>query len=559
MMTMQKKRTQWLSLLLSSVGLMLLGSAAHAQLVNTDKGWVYGNATATYKTWLGIPYAASTGPILFGPNNRWKPPQPVTPWVGIRYSMFAGSICEQAQPPFGLAAGSEDCLFINIGAPANATATSKLPVIVYVHGGAMTGGSGTDPNIDGTVIPGKANVVFVTMNYRVGSLGFLGHAGLFAESGGSANAGNYGLLDVIQALKWIKTNIANFGGDPNHVTLTGGSSGALMVWDLLASSAANGLYARAITESYSPSGAPNVLGGVISAGAAKTQGTTFANAAGCTGSDAAVISCLRGKDPGSLMTAQGITTLGSLWGPVYGGGSLLPRSPYQALLTGNYNHVTMINGTNHDEGRFVSNVQYDLGAFAPMTAAQYDDYLTKTYGSRKDEVLAQYNPADYAALAYDTTKPNYSLAYAAIITDSGFACTARTVNKLIGNSIPALYAYELNDPKAYAIFPHFNYDLGSYHGAEAYYIMQQATAALGGTAEQIALSNQIMTYWGKFAATGSPNGGGGPTWTKYSPSTDGYITFEPAATGAAGTNSRMLPSSTFDSFHKCAFWSTFGI
>jgi len=509
----------------------MLGAVAHSQVVTTDTGPVQGLATATYRSFLGIPYAAP--PVG---NLRWKAPQPAARWHGVRLALAAGSTCMQTNPQTGLIVGAEDCLFVNVYTPANANPSSKLPVMVWLHGGAMTTGSGSDPQYDASVLTGKANAVIVTLNYRLGALGFLGHPALFGESADAA--GNYGLLDVQAALRWVKNNISAFGGDHCKVTLFGGSSGALLVWDNIASPTAAGLFHRAITQSFAPSFVPNILGGTYTPDQAQGIGLATAANAGCVGSDSAALACLRGKTGSQIVTAQGATALTAQFGPVIGG-HYLPMLPFQALLTGAYNHVSMINGSNHDEATFIVDAAFDLQG-QPLTTASYEAIVTQMFGPAAPAVLAQYPASNYSTPG---------VAYATLLTDSGFSCTARTVNRTIGNTV-SLYAYEFNDPNAPAFIPSFNFPLKAYHGAEIQYIFQSAFAALILTPSQFALSDQMIKYWGKFAATGSPNSSGSPNWQKYNPSSDTYLSFVPG-------NVHMISDFAVD--HKCAFWANFGI
>ncbi|HEY2140386.1 MAG TPA: carboxylesterase family protein [Chthoniobacterales bacterium] len=234
---------------LAAVSLLGMHSFAHADplAVKTEQGKVHGKTIndGKVKAFLGLPYAAPpTGDL------RWKAPQPAVKWKGDRDATKYGAHCAQGRVfddmVFQDGAPSEDCLFLNVYAPADATDKSKLPIMFWIHGGGFSGGASSEPRHNGDFMPLKG-VVLVTINYRLGVFGFLATADLAKEAVGAS--GNYGLMDMISALQWVKTNIAGFGGDPGNVTIFGESAGSFAVSTLMASPMAKGLFHKAIGES----------------------------------------------------------------------------------------------------------------------------------------------------------------------------------------------------------------------------------------------------------------------------------------------------------------------
>ncbi|HLK37970.1 MAG TPA: carboxylesterase family protein [Polyangiaceae bacterium] len=252
----------------------------------TDKGPVHGSAAGGVRSFLGIPFGATTGGA-----NRWKAPQPAAAWTSPRDVTKLGPICPQINPQtMGYdPTGDEDCLSLNVWTPDPAP-TSPLPVMVWIFGGAYEFGSGGSMPYGGAQLVPKGNVVVVTLNYRVGALGFFASGALAAE--GSGGAGNYGILDQRAALQWVQTNIANFGGDKNSVTLFGESAGGNSTCIHLVSPGSQGLFQRAIVESGLCTKPAETLSG------AETVGDAFASALGCSGSGA--LACLRALTPAAV-------------------------------------------------------------------------------------------------------------------------------------------------------------------------------------------------------------------------------------------------------------------
>jgi len=502
-------------------------------LVATASGVVRGAVDGEQRAFLGIPYAAPPTGAL-----RWKPPQRHEPWTSPRDATAFGSAC--AQPVVDASGrpavlGSEDCLYLNVYAPANND--TALPVLVFLHGGASRNGAGSD--YDASSFSSKGRVVVVTLNFRLGVFGFLAHPELAAESPDSAS-GQYGLLDQRFALDWVRQNIANFGGDPSNVTLAGQSSGASSVCNQLASPLAGGLFHKAIMQS----GACSSPSTSVPQAQAEAAGTTFAQNVGC--STAAVPACLRGIDMATLVSAPATENVGSGlgWAPAIGGASL-PRASADVMHAGDFHKVPVLVGTNREDYRVFVALQ-ELAQGGPIVAAQYVGMVNGTFGPRASAVLAAYPLSDYAA-------PDQ--AQAALFTDLAFACPTHTTTDAFSAQVET-YAYEFDDPTAPTQVPALFIEQRSYHGAELTYLYRQRMSAFGfGTvvalgAGQQALADLMIAYWSAFAATGNPNGTGLPPWPRYSQPSPAVQRLAQGAVGAI---------STFGADHRCAFWVGFGV
>lgn len=320
--------------------------APHARL---STGELAGVRQAGVAAFLGIPFAAP--PVG---NLRWRPPQPPTAWKGVRAADRFGTSCLQAVDPAGFGpwkheyvvqdAVSEDCLFLNVWTPAQ-TGTHR-PVLVWIHGGAFTSGSGSVPIYNGAALASRG-VVVVTINYRVGIWGFLAHPELSREAAG-APPSNFGLQDMLAALRWVQSNIAAFGGDPKHVTIAGQSAGSMAVHDLLVSPLAKGLFAQAISESGLPTSLP-----IRSLGEAQAAGEAFAHFVGATD-----IASLRAMSAAKIEAGAPKTGLG----PVVDG-VLLPDDPMELIAKDRFNDAPVLIGLNADEGSFHPN-------YGPKEAAE---------------------------------------------------------------------------------------------------------------------------------------------------------------------------------------------
>ena len=392
------------------LGLMALGgalAAAPPPTVHTTAGDVVGTA-GPIEVFKGIPYAAPPVGTL-----RWREPQAPAPWTDKRDATRFGNDC--AQLPWFVSSGqpfSEDCLFINVWTPERARA-ARRPVLVWIYGGAFRGGSSAYAMYDGTALA-REGVVVVSFNYRVGIFGFFAHPGLSAESAQHAS-GNYGLLDQLAALRWVRDNIASFGGDPNQVTVFGESAGAASIALLMTSPLAKGLFKGAIMQS-------PVLPVLPTQVAAEAAGAKL-------GTD---IAALRAMSTDELLAhtddfyATDPATLVSVPTPTLDG-YVLPRQPRVAFRDGDVNRdVGVIVGYNADEGRmFIEPGQV-------KSVADYESWLRQGFGPHAAGILAA-NPA--------TTTAEAAAAMSHVLGDSMFASAARRVAR--GNSVhnPRTFSY----------------------------------------------------------------------------------------------------------------------
>ena len=468
-------------------------------LVHLDSGPITGAQQANIWSYKGIPYAAP--PVG---NLRWKPPQPVAAWTSPRACTSYGPACPQPTggellPSLAVGATSEDCLYLNVWSPAHSP-SQKLPVMVWIHGGSFVTGAGSLSVYDGANLAGKG-VVVVTINYRLGPLGFLALPALSKESPQGVS-GNYGLLDQIAALRWVQKNIAGFGGDSARVTVFGESAGAISVLDLMVSSLAKGLFQRAIAES----GILLDRGfGVKTAGTlaqAEADGQSFAKKLGVD-PNGDVAAAMRAKSPAELLAAAqggaGLTDIGLPWRPV-ADGYVLTDLPTVLWATGKELPVPLLLGTNADEGNAF------LSEF-PSTVAGYTSTMDSIFGTFEGQALALYPAKNDAEV-----KPTFSR----VLTEVGFAGTARFVARSLSGSASSpskVFLYQ---------FTHvpLNNPLGAFHSVEIPYVFGNISLFAGtGTVDQ-QLSAAIMGYWTRFAATGDPNGGGATVWPAYASATD---------------------------------------
>ena len=358
-------------------------------VVSSASGQIRGRHVGSTDQYLGIPYAAPpVGPL------RWRPPQPPARWHGIRAATRFSPHCPQPRGVFGHPSTSEDCLYVNVFRPASQL-RSNLPVMVWIHGGGFVGGESDDYNPTALVADG---VVVVTINYRLGALGFLAHPALAGQPGGPT--GDYGLMDQQAALHWVRQNIRAFGGNPANVTIFGESAGGQSVLLQLISPTARGLFAKAIAESGGYAQYPSSLA------SAEAQGRAFAAKAGCASQTA---TCLRSLPVATILADQNQSGASADMD-----GVVLKQPLKQALASGNFNRVPVIDGSNHDEWRlFVALATFEGH---PVTAANYLSTIESTlYVSPQiAAVIAQ----QYPLSAYRSPP----LAMSAVGTDGIFAC-----------------------------------------------------------------------------------------------------------------------------------------
>ena len=514
-------------------GVLLCGSSAQARgvgqggdrglVIRTADGVVRGSEQGGHRLFQGIPYASVPG--------RWKAPQPVVPWPGVRDATRPGNECVQPAVfwrPGSPASWHEDCLYLNVWTPRRVD--RRLPVMVWFHGGGWVNGAGTD--VQPARLTEWGNTIVVTVNYRLGALGYLALPGLDAESADQQSSGNYGDLDKIEALRWVQRNAAAFGGHPSRVTIAGQSAGAGSVCWLAASPAAAGLFARAVVQSIGDCA-------VIGHDTAITRGMSFAAAVGCTDAGA-MPACLRAKTPAEVIDAQART--GIAWRPV-AGGAVQPLPPLEAFSSGRFNRVPFIMGNTRHETRAFVYEGNDL-VRQPLTAQAYQATIRASYGPDADRVRAEYPVTGYAAPG---------LALAAVQTDSGFACNSVPVTDALSRWVP-LFAYEFRDETApgrpYMVIPP-SFPIGSGHTSDVPYVWQTETD-VPLTAEQLRLSKLMITYWSRFARAGDPNARGVPDWPRYDPSRRLRIGFLP------GGRTTVITGTDYSTEHHCAFWQSLG-
>jgi para-nitrobenzyl esterase len=460
-------------------------SSLRGALVTTvADGAVRGVAASGGYEFLGLPYAAApTGSL------RWRPPRPARAWRGVRdATQFAPSCPQPTQrnpflPPGAL---SEDCLYLNVYTPTLRWAAHR-PVVVWIHGGGFTEDGAR--NYDGAKLAADGTVV-VTINYRLGALGFLAHPALAHRAGGPA--GNYGLMDQIAALRWVQSNIARFGGDPRHVTIAGQSAGGVSVLALLVSHHSRGLFQRAIVESGAFALNQRPLAD------AEAAGEAFATKAGCADQSAP---CLRSLPVQALVD--------NFTAPVIPGvvdGRILTASIATALAAGRFAHVPILNGVNHLEeliftaglGLAVSGGTFVPVPVHPVTPDGYTTDIAAVLGvsdAQAASIAAQYPLSSY---------PLPDVAFATLVSDANFACPALQVDRWTSARVPT-FAYQFNDdnaPERFAPLPP-----AATHSSEIQYIFDQPNAPLPGTLtpDQQTLAASMRAAWAGFAANGDPS------------------------------------------------------
>ncbi len=493
--------------------------SSDTEVVRTATGLVRGLIAEDYRLYQDIPYAAPpVGPL------RWQPPQPAAPWSGLRDGSKAGPQCIQESR--SSKAASEDCLTVNVWTPTVQAGTDKRPVMVWIHGGGFINGSGDIYNARWLAAQGR--IVVVTLNYRLGALGFLAHPSL-----GSGDVGNYGLADQQAALRWVRDNIASFGGDPAKVTIAGESAGGMSVCDHLVAPGSTGLFRGAIIQS-GPCQAQ--------AGLAKAQHASLDYAASVEcGNLGTAADCLRAVPAAKLGRPPRYVRIGdsdALSGPVTGT-STLPVDPVAASASGRAAKVPVLIGTTHDEFTMFAALRY-LRLGRDMTTAEYPSVLDDVFGDDGPAVLRQYPAERYG--------DNASLAYAATMTDSLFSCVADRLAHTLHRSAP-VYGYEFDDSHAPAGEPlrRAPFSVGASHSSELRYLFDIGGAPPLNPAQR-ALSNEMIRYWTQFVTTGTPQGPDSPDWPPVGgdPATGRWMSLQP-------DGNRVI--SSFDAAHQCPFWA----
>lgn len=456
----------------------------HGQLamqVKVEDGWIQGTAEKGLTIFRGIPFAAPpVGPL------RWKAPQPVRNWDGVKQTFhFAASPIQGGNPPSGK---SEDCLYLNVWTPAKSK-REHLPVLVWIYGGGFSAGSTAEPWYDGKKLAQKG-VVFVSIAYRVGPLGFLAHPELSKE-GPDHVSGNYGLLDQIAGLKWVQKNIAAFGGDPKKVTIFGESAGGISVSMLCASALAKGLFRGAISQSggsFGPVGAKTYPGENMKAlKQAESDGLAYAGKAGTTS-----INELRKMEVHKLPMGWGV---GSSW-PVVDG-YVIPDVQYKLYQEGKYNDVPVLIGYNSDEG---------LSFPSGKTPQEYTDGVKARYGKFADDLLK----------AYPVAERSVSRSARNLSRDAAFGWHNWTWARLQSRTGKSKVFYYFFDQ--HPDYPEGSpeYGQGSPHAQDVSYVFQHIDPSNPKTSKSdLEISTAMGIYWLNFVKYGNPNGKELPLWPEF--------------------------------------------
>ncbi|MEU8321985.1 carboxylesterase family protein [Nonomuraea sp. NPDC048881] len=492
-------------------------ACAPGTTVTTDSGQVCGIAGEGLRSWLGIPYAAPPVGDL-----RWTPARRATPWPGVFSGTGRGSPCPQAEL-LGSPSEDEDCLKLNVAAPEGAR---NLPVMVEFHGGGFRYGAPSD----GSYLAKAGDVVHVGVGYRLGVLGFLSHRAF------GRNAGNYALSDQQEALRWVRRNIARFGGDPGNVTIFGASAGGSSVCAHTASPTAKGLFEKGIVQS----GEYNSLRGVNTFWQpqdCKAELPTQAEAQAQGGRFAAALGCEQAADPAACLRAKPVKALldqsGDGLGPDRGtiapivDGRILTMSPSRAFARGKVNKVALMHGVGRDE------VQLP----AANTPAEYETLVRRQYGPLAPEVLARYPLARFPA-------PAAFIAYRTIVADSNSVCPALLNDERLAAHLP-VFAFQVDNADAPPLFfldrtkPN-----GAFHISEAPFLYSDVKDL---DANQRSFGAQLVAQWTGFARTGDPTAEGTPLWPRYTRTDPAVMSLAPAGDSQV---TREIARQ-----HQCAFWN----
>jgi len=483
-------------------------------VVKTKSGCLRGVTEGTVTVFKGIPYAAP--PIG---EYRWRPPQPPIPWEGVRDADKFGANCAQggwgAAPGTIQAGSSEDCLYLNLWIPSNSKPDSNYPVMVWIHGGGFTGGSGSGAGTFGDEFA-KQGVILMTFNYRLGRLGHFAFPALSNEYPDEPK-GSYAYMDMIEALKWVKENIAAFGGNPNNITIFGQSAGGVAVHSLMTIPNAHGLFQKAISES--GGGRDGVLTGrplnkenadSLYPVSAETIGVNFARKHGIMGTNADALAKLRALSVEQIVDG-GMENNEPDGNRIYSGpildGKLVVETAESAYKAGRQVKIPLIIGSCSAEIG---------GAFVSLSNTK--EALFSQFGQLKDDAMAAYDPDGNKDFTEVLTKFN---------TDWVWAEPARfTARAFIANSVPVyVYQFGFVPPSMKQWMP-----FGAGHGSEVPFVFNSLNSRWGNiqtTPEEEQLAQIMNAYWVNFAKTGNPNSNGLPLWPAYSVTKNEMLDIEP--------------------------------
>lgn len=486
----------------ATVTLALASLAAAGPQLTIGGGRIEGVREGEVSTYKGVPFAAPPLDVL-----RWREPQPVPSWQGVRQATAFAPACAQtgvSMPGEVLGPTSEDCLYLNVWTPAH-SASERLPVLVWIYGGGFVNGSASMPLYWGDRLA-RRGVVVVTVAYRVGAFGFLAHPELTRESP-NATSGNYGLMDQVAALRWVQHNIAAFGGDPGQVTIAGQSAGSMSVSILMASREARGLFHRAIGQSggfFEPVQlAPHYL-----LANAERDGVAFSRALGASSlAELRALSTEAVLKGNAARIAHPVVEL-----------HLLQRPPYDSFAAGQQAPVPLLLGVNAQESTALSDTRQ-------VKAASFAADITKTFGPLPPPLLQPYpfdgdDEARRARIAFET--------------DLRFGWNMWTWARLHAAQGAPVYAYRFeHSPPFPADSPHAGW--GASHFAELWYMFDHLDQTpWPWTEADRRLSDQMARYWTQFIKTGNPNASGLPEWPAQGVGADSLLVLrEPPARGRA--------------------------
>lgn len=480
---------------------------ASMNVVTTDAGAISGTGDDVH-IYRGIPYAAPpTGDL------RWKPPTPASKWTGVLDGSKFGPDCVQPAeyPELRGAAMSEDCLRVNVWSPAK-NPSAQLPVMVWIHGGGFTYGSGSHPSYDGEALA-RRGVVVVTLNYRLGLLGFMAHPALSAESP-THSSGNYGLLDQVAALKWVQKNIAAFGGDPSRVTVFGQSAGAHSISTLMASPLSDGLFQQAIMQSV------GVMRPMVTLHEAEQRGlqvgTNLDELRKVPAQDLVTRLKTLSKSPTRQVTAPPYLSITQ-------DGYVLPQPDYVRYSAGAYKHIRILVGSNENEGggavrTYPINTVSELQRYLDLNFPNFENQANAVFGAKNDSVVRQ-NLAD-------------------LYTDTQFNYGTRQMLNAITQQGDMAYRYVFSR--------HRNGSPGApIHGDELQFVFDTLSAPHRGKQRPFnptdsTVAKDMADAWVRFAVTGNPSGGRVGTWPLYQSTSENYVQFGSRPEVKTGLSSARL-------------------
>ena len=507
---MHRDRLRLLSAVWFVCALAYSHPSEHADTVLAiDSGQIrgtYESPGSPVRVFRGIPYARPPVGEL-----RWRPPEPALSWTGTKDCIKFAPSCPQPPQRFVRDISgpqSEDCLYLNVWTTAERG--DGRPVMVWIHGGSFAIGSGSQPTYDGSHFA-EDGVVEVTINYRLGPFGFMAHPALSAESPNHVS-GNYGLLDQIEALKWVQRNIASFGGDPHKVTIFGESAGSVSVGCLIASPLAKGLFQRAIMESGEPSNLPLLHSQGERDSSAESMGEEIAEELGITnsgGESASVAAKLRSESADSLLKTSrlriGLFGKGRRMGPAIDG-YVLPRDPLDIYAAGEENDVPVLLGSNADEGTlFIQEIPI-------KTPVGYQIAQKMIFGDFAERIMAM-----FPVHSPEEVKP----AIAHLVTVSAFVAPARRAARALSAHDRDVWLYHFTRVSPALRERNF----GATHGAEIFYVFKNIPKLVSPEQSDIALATAMHSAWVRFALRGDPNGGELPDWPAFSTENDIYFEF----------------------------------